>query len=302
MIQPFLKWAGGKRWLASSGLLPVPVAYSRYVEPFLGGGAVFFALLPEKALLSDLNEELILLYQVIRDDPAALYEKMEEHHERHSEKYYYSVRASSPRSEINRAAKFLYLNRTCWNGLYRVNLKGEFNVPIGTKSTVLFEDDDFDAVSSALKSAQIKCADFEGVVDSTVKGDFLFLDPPYTVQHNYNGFLKYNEKIFSWDDQVRLRDAVSRAVNRGVAVVLTNADHSSILELYDGICEYQRVKRASVLAASSTNRGFTTEALFTANIETDVLGDSGVKRGANRKNLTRSGRGRGAASKRAADI
>jgi len=266
MMQPFLKWAGGKRWLASSELFPVPNSYSRYVEPFLGGAAVFFALLPQKAYLSDLNEDLILLYEVIRDAPGALYEKMEEHQEFHNEEYYYNLRSSSPRSDINRAAKFLYLNRTCWNGLYRVNLKGQFNVPIGTKNTVLFDDDDFEAVSSALKSARIECSDFEAIVENTSRGDFLFLDPPYTVQHNYNGFLKYNEKIFSWEDQIRLRDAVARAAARGVSIVLTNADHASIRNIYNGVCDYRSVNRASVLAASAANRGITTEALFTANI------------------------------------
>ena len=228
MIIPPLKWAGGKRWLVNADLLPIPKKFERYVEPFLGSGAVFFRLQPTEAVLSDVNEELICLYSVIRNMPHKLHEAMEIHQKRHSEKYYYGVRASTPKDKVDVASRFLYLNRTCWNGLYRVNLKGEFNVPIGTKNTVIFDTDDFGELSKLLKRATIKCSDFEDVIDDCCNGDFLFLDPPYTVQHNFNGFLKYNEKIFSWEDQIRLRDSVFRAAKRGVIIALTNADHASI--------------------------------------------------------------------------
>lgn len=147
-----------------------------------------------------------------------------------------------------------------------MNLKGEFNVPIGTKDTVLFAEEDFGKASQALASADIACRDFEQTIDLAKKGDFLFIDPPYTVQHNFNGFVKYNEKIFSWADQIRLRDSVKRATSRGAAVVITNADHETVRDLYFGICEYRPLSRASVLAGRSDRRGPTTEALFFANL------------------------------------
>lgn len=267
MINPFLKWAGGKRWLVARRLLPVPIKFDRYVEPFVGSGAVFFFLRPQKALLADLNEDLMRLYRVIRDRPRLLRRKMSVHQTKHSKAYYYEVRANDPTDETDRAARFLYLNRTCWNGLYRVNLKGEFNVPKGTKSTVLFDNDNFDAISGVLKRAKLECCDFERVIDQCGERDFVFIDPPYTVKHNNNNFLKYNERIFSWDDQIRLRDAVLRAKRHGARIAVMNADHRSVRALYDGVAEYVRLSRYSVLAGDHAARVETTEALFLANFE-----------------------------------
>lgn len=266
MVEPFLKWAGGKRWLANTNQLPRPASFDRYIEPFLGGGAIFFHLNPRRAILSDINCELIQLYQVIRDNPAELMERMLDHHNLHNQQYYYQVRAAIPEDAIERAARTMYLNRTCWNGLYRVNLKGVFNVPIGTKSTVVFDHDDFTSIAERLNTAEIHCCDFEESISEAQQGDFLFVDPPYTVRHNMNGFIKYNENIFSWNDQIRLRDAVAGAISRGAAVVVTNADHDSVRELYENVCDYRSVARASVLASETARRGKTTEALFSANI------------------------------------
>lgn len=266
MTEPFLKWVGGKRWLANSNQLPRPASFKRYIEPFLGGGAIFFHLRPERAILADVNRELIELYTVLRDHPAELMEMMRAHQQNHDGPYYYAVRRTIPTDIIARSARTMYLNRTCWNGLYRVNLKGEFNVPIGTKSSVVFDNDDFEEISSLLQRADIRCCDFEDTVGDAVSGDFLFLDPPYTVKHNLNGFIKYNENLFSWNDQVRLRDAVVAAIGRGVSVVVTNADHESVRELYQDVCEYRSVGRASVLASEAARRGRTTEALFSANL------------------------------------
>jgi DNA adenine methylase len=266
MTGPFLKWAGGKRWLVQSQQLPLPKEYNRYIEPFLGGGAIFFHLLPRKSIVSDVNEELIELYTVIRDRPAALMRAMQAHHAVHSKRYYYKTRANIPTDKVGRAARTMYLNRTCWNGLYRVNLKGSFNVPIGTKSSVIFDNDDFNMISKYLKHADIRCSDFEPIIAEAISGDFVFVDPPYTVKHNINGFLKYNENIFSWNDQVRLRGAVADAIRRGAAVVVTNADHESVRDLYKDICDYRSVARASVLAGEAARRGQTTEAIFSANV------------------------------------
>jgi DNA adenine methylase len=213
-IIPFLKWAGGKRWFVQRALERMPRKFDRYVEPFLGGAAVYFALRPKAALLADTNARLIETYEAVQSDWSRVDRELKRHQAAHSRDYYYLERERSRRTAFTRAAQFIYLNRTCWNGLYRVNLNGTFNVPIGTKTAVVLDTDDFEEVSTLLSGATLKCCDFEEVLDECARGDFVFVDPPYTVKHNMNGFIKYNEKLFSWDDQVRLRDAVARAADR----------------------------------------------------------------------------------------
>jgi len=266
VVEPLLKWAGGKRWLTSGDKLPLPDSYERYVEPFLGSGAVFFYLEPEKSVISDRNPDLISFYEVVRDSPDDLHKLMRVHHEKHSRDYYYEIRSVRSVCKIERAAAFLYLNRTCWNGLYRVNREGIFNVPIGTKKNVLMATDDFLRVSEVLKRAELLHCDFEDTLNRCGRGDFVFVDPPYTVKHNNNGFVKYNEEIFSWQDQLRLSTVVGRAAERGAAIVVTNADHSSVHELYGDAFVYRSLSRHSVLSASSASRRSTTEAVFTANL------------------------------------
>jgi DNA adenine methylase len=261
-LTPILKWAGGKRWLFGRNENLFPDYYHRLVEPFAGGAAVFFHLAPARAWLNDINVDLVDTYKAIAEDWEGVVRLLRIYHSKHSTDFYYLIRASEPRSLTGRAAKFIYLNRTCFNGLYRVNLKGEFNVPIGTKTAVLMPDDDFPAVSDRLKKAKLTTWDFEKVIDEAEETDFIFADPPYTVRHNINGFIKYNEKLFSWADQVRLRDALLRASGRGVHVVLSNADHESIHELYRGCQEMKVATRQSVMAASSGNRKVTTELLI----------------------------------------
>jgi DNA adenine methylase len=264
-MTPFLKWPGGKRWLLNHGL-PQPAGYRRLVEPFLGGGAVFFGLEPPSALIADINPELINLYEVVRDAPQKLADVLGWHQERHSKEHFYATRSEVCDTPVKMAARTLYLNRTCWNGLYRLNKAGQFNVPIGTKTAVVMESDDFLSASQILQLADIKCQDFQSTIDATEDGDFLFVDPPYTVKHNVNGFLKYNEHIFAWDDQVRLVSSLERASLRGVSIVVTNADHQSVRELYQNGFQFRSLVRHSVLAGIGSARGLTTEALFTANI------------------------------------
>ena len=165
------------------------------------------------------------------------------------------------RSPVKRAARLIYLNRTCWNGLYRVNRQGEFNVPIGTKTQVLLESDCFSAISDQLRMTEIRHSDFEATIDEASVGDLVFVDPPYTVKHNLNGFLKYNDKIFSWQDQVRLRDAVDRASGRGAYIVVTNANHKSLRDLYAGFSQAP-LARQSVLSGLAKSRGLTEELLI----------------------------------------
>ena len=255
-IHPFLKWAGGKRWLVGKHPDAFPTKFNRYIEPFVGSGAVYFFLQPSTATLTDLNSDLIETYQAIRNDPDRFLRQLKVHQRNHAPDYYYQVRSSNPRVEHTKAAKFVYLNRTCWNGLYRVNLDGKFNVPIGTKQNVLLPTDDFQKVSELLKSVELIAQDFELTIDSAESEDLLFVDPPYTVKHNYNGFRKYNEKLFTWDDQVRLAESLMRARTRGVHIVATNAAHSSISNLYKSLgFQFEKIRRANVLAASSAARG-----------------------------------------------
>ena len=258
-LAPFLKWAGGKRWFADRCLHLIPTDYNRYIEPFLGSGAMFFALRPREAILSDLNLDLIDCFRAIRDAPDKVAAKLAVHHRLHDKDHYYATRSAKPDDPIERAVWFLYLNRTCWNGLYRVNRRNEFNVPIGTKTTVVLPNDNFPLASRILSETALHHQDFEATLDLAREGDFVFVDPPYTVKHNLNGFLKYNDKIFSWADQMRLRDAVVRAAGRGALVLVTNANHASIREIYHGVGHQHVVGRASVLAASSAYRNKTEE-------------------------------------------
>lgn len=259
---PFLKWAGGKRWLVRNENQIAPSQFDRYLEPFVGGGSVFFSLKDTPFVISDANPELINCYIAIKDDWGKVLQCLKRHQRLHSDRYYYEIRASKPRFPHTKAAKFIYLNRTCWNGLYRVNLSGEFNVPRGTKDTVLLGTDDFPKISCKLSDGKILCQDFELTLSMAGKGDFVFVDPPYTVKHNLNGFIKYNEKIFSWEDQERLKGAIQAAAARGAMVTMTNADHESIHKLYSGMCDIEEIRRSSVIAGKSKNRGVTSEVLM----------------------------------------
>jgi DNA adenine methylase len=269
ILVPFLKWAGGKRWLTAQYSRLLPKNFNRYVEPFLGSGAVFFHLRPGDALLSDSNAELINAYAEIRSNWRKVRSALQRHHRNHSEKYYYAERARQHRAPHEQAAQFIYLNRTCWNGLYRVNLRGEFNVPIGTKTAVMLASDDFAEAASLLKSTRLVTSDFEDTISKTKRGDFMFIDPPYVTRHNFNGFLKYNDKIFSWKDQERLRSAVGEAARRGVKILVTNAAHESISQLYGRLGRQIELQRSSVLAADSNNRGTTTELAIVINYDAE---------------------------------
>jgi len=261
-LKPFIKWAGGKRWLASDPSFTLPDFSGRYIEPFLGGAAVFFHIQPSNALLSDVNPRLIETYLCIRDCWPQVLQELKRMQRLHNKAFYYEERSRKRQKPHTRAAQFLYLNRTCYNGLYRENLKGEFNVPIGTKDKVIFADEDFYEISKVLQNADIRTSDFDKTIAEAGKGDLVFADPPYTTAHNMNGFIKYNQNIFSWQDQVRLRDALFAAASRGARVVLTNADHESIKELYDLPDAYRPIGRTSVMAGKSTFRNRTTEAVY----------------------------------------
>jgi DNA adenine methylase len=264
MREPFLKWPGGKRWLVHQYASLFPLEYRRYLEPFLGSGAVFFHLTPPHAVLSDTNTELVNAYQCLKRHPKVIERRLAELQQKHSKRLYYCIRATRPNGPIEQAVRFLYLNRTCFNGIYRVNLRGEFNVPIGTKELVAYPDGYLQEVATYLRHASIRAADFEETIDKAESDDFVFVDPPYTVMHNNNNFVKYNAKLFSWKDQIRLASAVKRAARRGAAVMISNADHRSVRELYKGFGIHHRVNRTSILAADLDHRRKTTELLITS--------------------------------------
>ncbi|PYX68722.1 MAG: DNA methyltransferase [Acidobacteria bacterium] len=264
MLEPFLKWPGGKRWLVHQYGFLFPFRYQRYLEPFLGGGAVFFHLTPRRAILSDTNGDLVNAYQALKEHARTIDRHLSDLQRRHSKKLYYRIRATRPTSMIGQAVRFLYLNRTCFNGIYRVNLRGDFNVPIGTKDLVQYPKNYLQQIADCLRHASIRVVDFEETIDEAVLGDFVFVDPPYTVMHNNNNFVKYNANLFSWTDQLRLASAVKRAVKRGAAIMISNADHCSIQELYGDVGNLYRVDRLSVLAADSLHRRKTTELVITS--------------------------------------
>ena len=253
-LKPFLKWAGGKRWFVANHSEILPRNFKCYIEPFLGSGAVYFHLRPKRALLGDYNVELIETYQAIKDNWRLVYRYLREHHRNHSHEYYYKMRGLVRDSCASRAARFIYLNRTCWNGLYRVNQKGVFNVPKGTKDSVVYEDDNFDEISNILKYAKLYACDFEQLIDKAKEGDLVFVDPPYTVRHNHNAFIKYNEKLFSWFDQERLFYALKRAQKRGAYIVGTNAYHQCVRDLYETSFGLFSVSRNSPISSKAESR------------------------------------------------
>lgn len=262
-LRPFIRWPGGKRWLVSRypGLISTPV-HGTYYEPFLGSAVIFASIQPQRAVLGDLNPELIATFAAVRDDPEAVKVLLEEHHSRHSKKHYYSVRSAVPGSGAEVAARFLYLNRTCFNGIYRVNRKGQFNVPIGSRGNVHRSEDDFTAWSAALQQCELVIGDFESVIQKTSKGDLIYADPPYTVRHNLNAFRKYNESLFSWEDQERLARVLTEATLRGARVIVSNANHETVSDLYPAVFSRHAISRNSSIAAASEKRGAYDELLL----------------------------------------
>lgn len=252
--QPFLKWAGGKRWLFKKYRHLFPRSIDRLIDPFLGGGSSFFYLQPKTALLADLNQDLIDLYLAVRDSPGSLAKLLVHYHHAHCKAFYYSTRAEKPTDPIRKAAWILYLNRTCWNGLFRVNLKGEFNVPIGTKTKVFSSLSEFNAASLMLKTTKFIHSDFEAIINQAVAGDVVFADPPYFEKNRNIRFLKYNANVFSWPDHVRLRDSLIRARKRGAICFVTNADHKSLVKLYSGVGKIHYLSRQSVVSGSNSGR------------------------------------------------
>lgn len=261
----FIRWAGGKRWLVPELLNLCPNEFDTYYEPFLGGGAVYFALEPERAVISDINAELINLYQIMRDEPKQLAELLLKHQQSHSLEYYYKVRQQVPEDKTKQAARTLYLNRTCYNGMYRVNKAGLFNVPIGTKNNCAYDIDSFSSIAKKLQDAQIVCCDFSESIRKAGKRDLVFVDPPYTIMKNQDAFIKYNQKLFNWEDQKRLFAELNEAKGRGSYIILTNVKYSDIEEMYKNAGYFiKTLERSSNIAGKVEKRGNVQELLITS--------------------------------------
>lgn len=267
MNSTFLKWAGGKNWFVKHQSHRLPANYQRYIDPFAGGGSLFFYLEPEQAIINDVNTELVTTYSAIQQDWQRVERKLREHARNHSEAYYYQVRDMKPRQPYAIAARMIYLNRTCFNGIYRVNRKGKFNVPIGSPHPVITNTDCFQERARILQGAIISHGDFEPIIDQAIAGDFLFCDPPYAVLEE-NRFVSYTRNEFNWNDQIRLRDALVRAQQRNVQIIMTNVNHPEVRALYEGHNGFllDEVSRFCSISGTSNGRQQYSELIVSANI------------------------------------
>lgn len=242
--KPFVKWAGGKRQLIPILNHNLPKNFGTYYEPFLGGGALLFHLLAErneqKCSISDLNSDLVLAYITIRDKIDDLILSLKDHEKNyHSESssYYYAVRESNPRIDVEKTSKLIFLNRTCFNGLYRVNSKGKFNVPLGKYTNPnIVNEENLRSVSQILKisRASIRCRDFEAVLRDAKKDDLVYFDPPYQPVSSTANFTSYTNKDFTFDDLSRLSELCMDLDAKGCKVLLSNSDSKEVAKMFTG--------------------------------------------------------------------
>ena len=288
-IRPFLRWAGSKRLLLKHLIPFIPKTWNKYYEPFLGGGALFFFLGPKNAEISDASLPLIETYRAVRKHETDILKVLK--HLRPSRRQFLEWREYSPRGPVGHAAQFIFLNKACWNGLYRVNSDGIFNVPYGwPKTNFIINSENLQRCAKQLRRQQIsiKHQDFEAIERRVQKGDFVFLDPPYVTSHNMNGFIDWNECLFSWEDQVRLASMARRLIKKKANILITNADHSDVRALYSGFGKAV-FRRFSSLASDTSRRGTTSEAIF--------YGGPGYEMGRVARSSSDRGRGYGSCSR-----
>lgn len=264
-VEPFVRWAGGKTWLLSHiSTILNNLHIEHYHEPFLGGGAVFFSLdHTKKAYLSDANSQLINTYIQVRDNPEqliSLFQSMP-----NTKEDYYRIRDEITADHtVENAARFLYLNQTSYNGLYRVNRQGKYNVPYGFRKIRPYDVNRIREASIKLQNTRISSGDFEINKYRIRENDLVFLDPPYTVSHNNNGFIAYNQNLFSLEDQHRLKKFIEYIKGKGAFYILTNAAHETIYEIFhiqdDRVIELQR---NSLIGGKNATRTAISEYIFT---------------------------------------
>ena len=262
---PIVKWVGGKRQLMFELLKNMPKSYNRYFEPFIGGGALFFELQPQNGYISDMNKELINLYTVVRDDVYALIDDLNKHEV--SKEYFLKIRnldrseKYNSLSDVKKASRFIYLNRTCFNGMYRVNSQGQFNVPFGNyKNPRIIDTENLINCSKLLKNTEICCADFSEILNKAQKGDFVYFDPPYVPLNETSSFTSYTKDGFDLDMQFKLRDICDELDSMGVMFMLSNSDTKLVNELYSNY-EIKKVFASRAINANPNGRGKITEVL-----------------------------------------
>ena len=259
--KPFVKWVGGKRQLMQDLENNFPKQFTTYHEPFLGGGAVMFNLLTKKSQLScnvsDFNSDLILAYVTIRDKLEKLIESLENHsknYHKNSTEYYYQVRKQEPKQQIEKVSRLLFLNKTCFNGLYRVNKKGQFNVPLGRYTNPnIVNKENLTAVSKTLQSKKIKisCRDFEAVLGDAKKGDLVYFDPPYQPVSSTANFTSYTHRDFTEDDLERLAKLADKLHSKGCYVLLSNSNSKTVKDFFSK--KYWKISSINVNRAINSN-------------------------------------------------
>lgn len=267
--KPFVQWVGGKREMIPQYQTYLPVNYDYYFEPFLGGGAMFFYLEPKKAYLADSNNELIKAYEGVRDNVEGVIDLLKLLKAKHSESLYLAVRnldrvydILSNFNNYEIAARLIYLNQTGFNGVYRVNQKGQFNVPIGSSlNRLICDESTLRKAAEVLRDAVIKCIDFEHLSEEANKNDFVYLDPPYHPISKYSDFTRYTKEKFYEEDQIRLKKAVDSLSKKGCKVMLSNSDCEFINNLYS---DYKKIKVSSSRSLNSKvdKRGKVSELLI----------------------------------------
>lgn len=265
----FIKWAGGKKQLLSQFKDFFPKYIERYFEPFVGGGAVAFHILkkyqPKKVYLSDINEELINCYNIIKNNPQELIQLLSEYRKNHSKEFYYQIREQDPKllSSLNNAARFIYLNKTCFNGLYRVNSSGKFNVPMGSyKNPSIYDESELMEISKILKKTNLRVIPFNEIIKSVKKDDFIYFDPPYHPLNNKNSFTTYTKGSFRAEDQKKLAELYKELDKKGCKVMLSNSDTEFIKELYSKY-NINLVKASRMINCDGSKRGKINELVIT---------------------------------------
>lgn len=260
--KPFLRWAGGKTWLLKhlKDLIGSRL-FSGYHEPFLGGGAVFFSLpYHARVHLSDINPRLIDAYKQVRDNVEDVIDCLKSFE--NTREFYNSTRGKIFQLESFSAAQFIYLNQTSFNGIYRENLKGQYNVPYGNRTKNFIQEDVLRDASKKLSGCYLRCHEFDRHLNFIKKGDLVFLDPPYTITHNNNGFIKYNKSLFCLDDQIRLSEFIDNITNKGAYYILTNAAHADIKKIFSADIP-RELSRVSHVGGKAISREEYSEYLFT---------------------------------------
>ncbi|MEO1691763.1 MAG: DNA adenine methylase [Cyanobacteria bacterium J06631_6] len=270
--KPFLKWAGGKRQLLPAIAKYIPKNYTEYYEPFIGAGAVLWSLQPQISTINDTNIELVNCYQVIKDSPAKLIELCAQHQENNSKEYYYQLREQdrqtgfSDRTPVERAARIIYLNKTCFNGLFRVNSNGQFNVPYGKyKNPTIADPVVIYAISNYLNQAQVTIlnGDFEQAVATAKQGAFIYFDPPYHPLSDTSSFTGYSMNGFGEPEQIRLKELCDRLTDRGCQILASNSAAPFIKSLYnDSRYEVIEVQATRAINTVSSKRGKINEVLI----------------------------------------